>query len=245
MKVLKFINDNAILASAIASVITIAINTIIQIVFKKSDRKYEEKMEKKKQQREEILNKAEFHIENKKWGMTERPDISLFMTDYKVSLGDDNELEFHYNENVLNKSKYEHLQIYIKNIGNADINQMDICVTLKEKVMLCDFESIEFFVNHKAISQGYTYDRKILKNDIILIDIAYLEDTDIFTMAVSELALLFKDSFGNIYEQPFFISSKKLYEPRLITKEEYKSYHLPDDIFEKIKNALLKKKYIK
>lgn len=59
--IFDFINNNAIAAS----LITLFITTIIQIVFRKSDRKYNEKQENKKDRKQQFLNKAEFHIEEK------------------------------------------------------------------------------------------------------------------------------------------------------------------------------------
>lgn len=233
--VFDFINNNAI----VASLITLVITTIIQIIFRKSDRKYEEKKDNKKERKEQFLNKAELHIEDKKWDSKEKPDICLFMTDFKTIINDDKEVIFNYSKDVLKKNKYKHLRFYIKNIGNADINQLDICVTAQKNTMLCDIDSVNNFVNNKFVNYSYCYDRKILKNDIILIDIAYLEDSNICNTFSSELALLFKDSYGNLYEQPFFIQQRNLYEPHSISNKEYRIYTLPDTALECFKKPWL------
>ena len=222
--IFNFINSNAV----VASLITLGITTIIQIIFRKSDRKYNEKQENKKERKQQFLNKAELHIEDKQWNFKEEPDISLFMTDFKVSISDKKDVEFHYSKDVLKKNKYKHLRFYIKNIGNADINQLDICATAQKNTMLCDIESIKTIVDSKFVNYSYCYDRKILKNDIILIDIAYLEDSKICNTFSSELALLFRDSYGNLYEQPFFVQQNNLYEPHFISNKDYRTYTLPD-----------------
>lgn len=226
--IFNFINNNAV----VASLITLGITTIIQIIFRKNDRKYNEKQENKKERKQQFLNKAELHIEDKKWDSKEKPDICLFMTDFKVSINDKKDVEFHYSKDVLKKDKYKHLKFYIKNIGNADINQLDICTTAQKNTMLCDVESIKYIVDSKFVNYSYCYDRKILKNDIILIDIAYLEDSKICNTFSSELALLFRDSYGNLYEQPFFIQQNNLYEPHIITNKDYRLYTLPDTAIE-------------
>ena len=82
--ILDFINNNAI----VASLITLFITTIIQVSFRKSDRKYNEKQESKKERKQQFLNKAEFHIEEKRWYSKKEPDICLFMTNFKVSIND-------------------------------------------------------------------------------------------------------------------------------------------------------------
>ena len=226
--IFNFINNNAV----VASLITLGITTIIQIIFRKNDRKYNEKQENKKERKQQFLNKAELHIEDKQWDSKEKPDISLFMTDFKVSINDKKDVEFHYSKDALKKDKYKHLKFYIKNIGNADINQLDICTTAQKNTMLCDVESIKYIVDSKFVNYSYCYDRKILKNDIILIDIAYLEDSKICNTFSSELALLFRDSYGNLYEQPFFIQQNNLYEPHIITNKDYRLYTLPDTAIE-------------
>lgn len=230
--IIDFINNNAI----VASLITLTITTITQIVFRKSDRKYSEKQDNKKERKEQFLNKAEMHIEDKQWDSKETPDIFLFMTDFKAVVNTDKEVEFHYSNNVLKKNKYKHLRFYMKNIGKADINQLDICVTAQKNTMLCDIDSVKTFVDNKFVNYSYCYDRKILKNDIILIDIAYLDDSKICNTFSSELVLLFKDSYGNLYEQPFFIQKGNLYEPHIISNKEYRIYTLPDTALECFKN---------
>lgn len=233
--ILKFINDNAI----VASLITLTITTIIQILLRKSDRKYNEKQESRKERKQQFLNKAELHIEDKQYDYKEKPDISLFMTDFRATVTDKKDVLFHYNKNVLNFKKYKHMRFYLKNIGNADINQLDICVTDQKNTMLCDINSVKTYVENKFVNYSYCYDRKILKDDIILIDIAYLENSKICNVFSSELALLFRDSYGNLYEQSFFIQQKNLYEPHIITNKDYRIYTLTDTAIECFKNPRL------
>ncbi len=230
-----FINNNAIAAS----LITLFITTIIQIAFRKSDRKYNEKQENKKERKQQFLNKAEFHIEEKQWDSKKELDIRLFMTDFKASINDKKDVEFYYSKDILKKEKYKHLRFYIKNIGNADVNQLDICVTAQKNTMLCDINEVEFLVDNKFVNYSICYDRKILKNDIILIDIAYLENSKICNMFSGELALIFRDSYGNLYEQPLFIQQRNLYEPHTISYKEYKIYTLPDTALECFKKPWL------
>lgn len=233
--ILEFINNNAI----VASLITFFITLITQIIFRKSDRKYNEKNESKKEGKQQFLDKAELYIEDLKQKMEEKPDICLFMTEFKVTVTNTKEVLFNYRSDILAKEKYKHLRFYLKNIGNSDIKQLDICVTNQKNIMLCDIELIKTIVKNKFVNYNYCYDRKILKNDIILIDIAYLEDDRIFNVLSSELLLLFKDSYDNLYGQPFFIQQRKLYEPYRVSSKEYKMYILPDIALECFKNPWL------
>lgn len=229
--ILEFINNNAI----VASLITLAITTIIQIIFRKSDRKFDTKKEK----RQQFLNKGELHIENLKINFKKNPDILLFITDFKATIIDDKDVIFNYRNDAIQEEKYKHLIFYIKNIGNADINQLDICVTNQKNTMLCNVESVKNIVKNKYVNYSYCYDRKILKNDIITIDIAYLEDSKIYKTFSSEIALLFRDSYGNLYKQPFFIKQRNLYEPHKISDKDYRLYTLQDTALECFKKPWL------
>lgn len=219
-KIIDFLNNNAI----IASLITLIITTSIQIIFRINDRKYSEKIENKKEKKKEYENKAELLIDNNiEDDDGTVPQINLFMTDFTVKILDDKTINFYYPKDVLNNKKYKHLNFYIKNIGNADINQLDICVASQRNNMLCDIENLELFVNNNFVNYSFCYDRKIMKGKYIMIDIAYLEDSKILGMFSSELLLLFRDSYNNLYEQPFFIYQRNLYEPSKISYKYYRN----------------------
>lgn len=232
-EILNFINNNAI----VASLITLFLSTLIQVIFRKSDRKYNEKQENKKNRRKEFENKAELIIDNNMEDDGTIPHIHLFMTDFNAKVvKSKTDVEFHYSKDVLNKKKYSHIKFYLKNIGNADINQLDICATAQKNTMLCQIDEIKFLVENKLVNYSYLFDRKIMKEKAIMIDIAYLPDSKICNTFSSELALIFRDSYGNLYEQPFFLQQENMYEPRSITHKEYNIYTKTDTAIECFKN---------
>lgn len=235
-EVLNFINNNAI----VASLITLFITTIIQIIFKISDRKYNEKQDNKKERRRQFENKAELIIDNNIADDELIPHINLFMTDFQAKVTRNKEdVEFYYSDDINDKKKYKHLVFYIKNIGNADINELYICATSQKNTMLCGIDEIKLFSDNKFVNYCYVYDRKILKNKLMKIDIAYLENSKICNTFSSEIALIFKDSFDNLYEQPFFIQQKNLYEPHFISFKDFKIYTQIDTAIECFKNPYL------
>lgn len=235
-EILNFINNNAI----VASLITLFLSTLIQVVFRRSDRKYNEKQENKRNRRKEFENKAELIIDNNMEDDGTIPYIHLFMTDFNAKvINNKTDVEFHYSKDVLNKKKYSHLKFYLKNIGNADINQLDICATAQKNTMLCHVDDIKFFTENKLVNYSYLFDRKIMKEKAVMIDIAYLPDSKICNTFSSELVLIFRDSYSNLYEQLFFLQQKNLYEPRSITHKEYNIYTKPDTAIECFKNPWL------
>ena len=159
------------------------------------------------------------------------------MTDFNAKvINSKTDVEFYYSKDILNKKKYNHLKFYLKNIGNADINQLDICATAQKNTMLCQVDDIKFFTENKLVNYSYLFDRKIMKEKAVMIDIAYLPDSKICNTFSSELVLIFRDSYGNLYKQPFFLQQKNLYEPRSITHKEYNIYTKTDTAIECFKN---------
>lgn len=235
-EILNFVNNNA----GVVSLITLMVTIVFQIIMTKSDRRYNEKQENKKNRRKEFENKAEFIIDNNMEDDGTIPHIEIFMTDFDVKvINNKTDVEFYYSKDILNKKKYNHLKFYLKNIGNADINQLDICATAQKNTMLCQVDDIKFFTENKLVNYSYLFDRKIVKGKAIMIDIAYLPDSKICNTFSSELALIFRDSYGNLYEQPFFLQQENLYEPRSITYKEYNIYTKPDTAIACFKNPWL------
>ncbi len=235
-EILNFVNNNA----GVVSLITLMVTIVFQIIMTKSDRRYNEKQENKKNRRKEFENKAEFIIDNNMEDDGTIPHIKIFMTDFDVKvINNKTDVEFYYSKDILNKKKYNHLKFYLKNIGNADINQLDICATAQKNTMLCQVDDIKVFTENKLVNYSYLFDRKIMKEKAVMIDIAYLPDSKICNTFSSELVLIFRDSYGNLYEQPFFLQQKNLYEPRSITHKEYNIYTKPDTAIECFKNPWL------
>ena len=236
-EILNFVNNNA----GVVSLITLMVTIVFQIIMTKSDRKYNEKQENKKNRRKEFENKAEFIIDNNMEDDGTIPQIEIFMTDFDAKvINNKTDVEFYYSKDILNKQKYNHLKFYLKNIGNADINQLDICATAQKNTMLCQIDEIKFLAENKLVNYSYLFDRKIMKGKAIMIDIAYLPDSKICNTFSSELALIFRDSYGNLYEQPFFLQQENLYEPRSITHKEYNIYTKPDTAIECFKNPWMR-----
>ena len=233
--IITYINENAILAS----LISLAISTVVQIAFRYSDRRYSEKVDNKKEKRKQFENKAEFIIEKTIEDDGTIPRINLIMSDFKVKVTEDkSDVDFYYSKDILNNKKYKHMLFYIKNIGNADVNQLDICVTSQKNTMISSVEYMGIYVKNKTVNYSHCYDRRIRKGDVVLIDIAYLENGKIFSTLSSELLLLYRDSYNNLYEQPFFLEEANLYEPSRINYKDYRLMVTDDVAIECFKDPL-------
>jgi len=50
--------------------------------------------------------------------------------------------------------------------------------------------------------------------------------------------LLFRDSYNNLWEQPFWYEENNLYEPRNVTRREYRSYVTMDDTINRFESSI-------
>ena len=105
--------------------------------------------------------------------------------------------------------------------------------------MLCEINEIKYIVENKSVNYSYLFARKIRKDKAVMLDIAYLSDSKIFNVFSSELAIIFRDSYGNLYKQLLFLQPKDLYEPRTITEKEYDICVKPDTAIKCFKNPWL------
>lgn len=213
--ILEYLNNNALAASFI----TFILSTIIQIIFRINDRK----SRLADIRREESYNKPEFMIENNYTDDHEIPRLKLLISDYKIKKTK-NGIDYILDKNITNNKKYKHLYFYIRNIGKSNINELGIAVSNSNSLMLCDINDIERLYNDKLVDFYYLYDRKILKNDVLEIDLSFLENAKIINTFSCELYILYRDQYNNFYKQLFFIGNNNIYEPYKITEKEYKKY---------------------
>lgn len=235
-KIFDYLNNNAVATS----LITLFFSSLIQFFFRKSDRKYNDLKEREKRKKTQFENKAELIIVNKVNNEHFYQCLKMIISDFKVKVSKDRKnVDFYYPKHILNHHKYKHLIFYMKNIGNADINELYICPTSQRNLMISDIDMIDIFVKNKYVNYNYLYDRKILKQDLIKVDIAYLEGSKICGTFCSELEVIFRDSYNNLYAQPFFIVQRNLYEPRVISEKELNSYISDETTIECFKNSKL------
>lgn len=232
-----YINGNSFLTTTIGVILGWLLNNISN----KKEREFRLKEETDKEKRKQFENKAEMRINNnniKDNGSI--PIIKIFLSDFSIEYSENKQnFNVKYPKDILNNKKYIKKIFYLKNIGNTDINQLDICVASQKNNMLVDYDDLDLIVKNSIFNYNYCYDKKILKNEVIKIELYYLENSRINSMFSCELLILFKDSYNNFYEQPFFIANNNLYEPSKITSKEYRANTTVDTAIECFKNPWL------
>ena len=74
--------------------------------------------------------------------------------------------KFIYPEGIDNKKMHKYKEFHIKNIGNSDINQLDICAIFKNHNILVDYNGLDAVIENGFVNYNLCYDRKIMKSDI-------------------------------------------------------------------------------
>lgn len=223
-KILDYISNNSFLTAMIGALSGSLFSFLTAIYVSRRN----EKMDIKKEQRKHFENKAELRIV-KSINNTPKPDIEVFVTPFKTEYMENSKHKIIFPKEILNTNKYKYKDFYLKNIGNADINYLDICVTSKRNTIMCKYSSLTYVIKNKIINYNFCYDRKILKNETICIRMYHLEEMEPGEFTSANFAILYEDSFGNLYKQPFWYQKENLYKPHKISYQDYRSYVTIDD----------------
>lgn len=221
-EIFDYISNNSFLTTIIGVVVGGLISFFTSVYVSSKERKERKKEEENKEKMRQFENKAELKIEEVLEHSNNKADIEVFLLPFKVGYtGGFKNYKFIYPEGIKNKELHKYKEFHIKNIGNSDINQLDICATFKNHNILVDYKELDFIIDNGLVNYNLCYDRKIMKNDSLIIRIYYLEGNKIVHSFSCTLAILYKDSFNNLYEQAFWYEKDNLYEPRKISYKEY------------------------
>jgi len=232
-----YINGNSFLTTIIGVIVGGLISSFTTIYVSNKEKNERRKEEDLKEKKIQLAKKPELKITKVLSENNDTPNIEVFLAPFEVKYENTNRTyEINYPKDILKKEKHKYKDFYIKNIGKTAINQLDICATFKNHNILVAYESLEDVVNEKFVDYNYCYDKKILKNDEIIIRVYYLQNYQICHPFSCTLAILFRDDYNNLWEQPFWYEKDNLYEPRQITSKEYRSCVTIDDALECFKH---------
>ncbi len=232
-EIFSYINSNSFLTTIIGVIVGSLISSLTSIYITSKECKEHKKEELIKEKRRQFENKAELKIEKVLNKSDNKADIEVFVAPFKVEYTDNfKNYQFSYPKEIKNKKMYKYKEFFIRNIGNADINELDICAIFKNHNILVDYNSIETIVDNQNINYNFCYDRKVLKNDNIILRVYYIDGYQVSHPFSCTLAILYKDSFGNCYEQAFWYEKDNLYEPIKIDYKEYRSSISTDDTYD-------------
>ena len=129
-----------------------------------------------------------------------------------------------YPKGIHNSKELKRHTIFLENIGDSDINELEIAVESTKKNVLIEKNYIDEFVTKGLVNYGILLDRKIRKGEIITVTIYYYENDPVVSLFSASLLIFYRDSLGNICEQPIFPEQNKTYEPSLISQKEWRDH---------------------
>lgn len=230
--VFDYINGNSFLTTIIGVIIGSIITSFTTIYVSFKDRKERKKEELLKEKRCQYENKAELKIISVNDNSNNKPDIEVFLAPFNVDYTNGfKNFEIVYPKDIKDRTKHKYKEFTIKNVGKSDINELDICATFKNHNALVNYKLLDMVVDEKIVDYNSCYDRKIMKGETIVIRVYYLNGLQVCHPISCTLAILFKDSFNNSYEQPFWYEKDNLYPPRPIDYKEYHTYITSDDAY--------------
>lgn len=229
-EIFDYINNNSFLTTIIGVIVGGLITSLTSIYTNNKNIKERKKEEYNKEMKRQHENKAELKLIENLENSNLVPNIEVFFAPFEVKYkGSYKDYEMIYPDNITNKENHKYKDYCLKNIGNSDINQLDICATFKNHNILVDYKLLNHVVEEKFVEYNYCYDRKILKGEHIVLRIYYLDGYQMCHPFSCSIAILFKDSFNNLWEQPFWYEKNNIYEPNYISSKQYHSYVTMND----------------
>lgn len=182
----------------------------------------------RKEIRENFKHKAELlasdgaNIPSEK--LYDAQNIDALFCSYQASLNKEGEVTVRYPKGIHNSKELKRHTIFLENIGDSDINELEIAVESTKKNVLIEKNYIDEFVTKGLVNYGILLDRKIRKGEITTVTIYYYENDPVVSLFSASLLIFYRDSLGNICEQPIFPEQSKSYEPALITHQEWREH---------------------
>lgn len=215
---LDFLNSNAGFVAILGVIVGWALSSMTTLILYRRQKKDNEEKDVK----ERFRHKAEFIYSQrlKNEGGDIRRLEATFCT-YQPSIGKDNTIEVTYPKELLDRTKTKTKYFYFENIGEADVNELEVAVSNPKATALILEINKSSFVKDGAISYGVSLDQKVRKGEVLELKIHYLEDDPILSILSSSLEIYYRDSLHNICRQPFFPEQRKIYEPSLVSRQEW------------------------
>lgn len=182
----------------------------------------------KKEIRENFKYKAELlasdgaNIPSKK--LYDAKNINAIFCSYQANLNKRGEVTVRYPKGIHNSKELKRHTIFLENIDDSDINELEIAVENPKKNALIEKNYIDEFITKGLVNYSILLDRKIRKGEIITVAIYYYENDPIVSLFSASLLLFYRDSLGNICGQPIFPEQSKTYEPSLISFKKWRDH---------------------
>lgn len=203
------------------------------------------KMQKKddieREKRDRFSRKAEFSV-NESFVVNgdNAKEMHIILCPYTAAVNKDGFVSTTIPKDYANKNMLSYDVIYLENVGEADVNELEIATTDPKNVALLDAENAREYIKEGYISYGVILDRRIRKGEAIELTVYYLKDFPVNDILGASIEIYYRDSLNNVCAQPLFVKDRKTYEPRSIGYSEWREQVSVDKNLEHWKRRLTK-----
>ena len=221
---LDFLKNNAGLVAILGVIVGWGLSSLTSLFLYRRQKKDDEEKDRKERfkHKGELLASDGMSIPNEK--IYNAKNLNALFCSYKANLNINGEVDVEFPKGINNIKKLKHHMVYLENIGESDINELEIAVESPKHHVLIEKNHIEEYVKKGLVNYGILLDRKIRKGEVILLTIYYFEDDPIVSLFSASLLLFYHDSLNNVCEQALFPEQNNTYPPSLITLKEWRTH---------------------
>lgn len=176
-----------------------------------------------KERRDRFSRKAEFSVnESFRAKGNNAKEMHIILCPYTAAIDKDGFVSTTIPGGYADKNILSHDVIYLENVGESDVNEIEIATADPKNTALLDADNAKKYIKDGYISYGVLLDRKIRKSEAIKLNVYYLKDSPINDTISASIEIYYRDSLNNICAQPLFVSERKTYEPHSIHYSEWR-----------------------
>lgn len=154
-------------------------------------------------------------------GIENKKDINIFLAPIKgVEIVDD-EVHIKYKQELLSKNDWVSVTYHFKNVGKEDILCLYIINNFQKTSVLCDVDSLEYYIENELFSCSECYDKIIRKEETFTLKVYYHKDSVISGMISSGITIAMEDRSKRYWTQSLFTPEDKIYEAHPIKYKDY------------------------
>ena len=165
----------------------------------------ENKWKKRVEEKNEIDKKPRFKLAKTVFRNESQVDMFILATKFEISVDDNKTVSFKYDERVIEDYNMNFYDYIFENIGEEAVEEFWIVINSKINASIIKYYHREDYLKYPIPNYSILYDeRTIQKNERIKIRIAYHKDLEFSNLISATFSILYRDSNGNLWRQPFF-----------------------------------------
>ena len=212
------------ISSIVAAVVGAIIGGAIAIISGEITYRRQRRDNIEREQRENFKHKAE--LNTNEWFEARGNNIKMISVtccSYEPSLVG-GEIEINYSKEIVKSIRTSREIVYLENIGESDINEIEIATIDPKYYALFDERNTDNHIKNKTIKYGVDFNERVRPGEAIELTVYYSNKDRAIIEAGVGLMIFYRDSLGNICKQLLSTNSYRLHEVNRATYDEWRDY---------------------